>query len=80
VGKTPAWRAEAITNGLIRSGRATNAQPEDGFIRLKAKGGGFYWVSFDGFRLLRGEAFWNADELQPKFIEAMERAGIADRR
>jgi hypothetical protein len=44
VGKTPAWRAEAIAYGLIRTGRAANAQPENGFIRLKAKGGGFYWV------------------------------------
>jgi hypothetical protein len=26
-----------------------------------------------------GEAFWDADELQPKFVEAMERAGVADR-
>ena len=79
VGKTPAWRAEAIAYGLVRTGRAANAQPENGFIRLKAKGGGFYWVSFVGFRLLRGEAFWDADELQPKFVEAMERSG-ADRR
>jgi len=80
VGKPPTWRAEAIANGLIRTRRAANAQPLDGFIRLKAKGGGFYWVSFDGFRLLRGEAFWDADELQPKFVEAMERSGVADRR
>jgi hypothetical protein len=80
VNKPPTWRAETIANGLIRTRRAANAHPENGFIRLKAKGGGFYWVSFDGFRLLRGEAFWDADELQPKFVEAMERAGVADRR
>jgi hypothetical protein len=80
VGKPPAWRAGAIAHGLMRTGRAANAQPENGFIRFKAKGGGFYWVSSDGFRLLRGEAFWDADELQPKFVEAMERAGVADRR
>lgn len=80
VGKTPAWRAEAIVNGLIRTGRAANAQAENGFICLKAKVGGFYWVSFDGFRLLRGEIFEDADELQPNFVAAMERAGVADRR
>ena len=74
-GKAPTWRAGAIANGLIRTRRAANAQPGEGFIRLKATGGGFYWVSFDGFRLLRGDTFWDAEELQPKFIEAMERAG-----
>jgi hypothetical protein len=79
VGKTPTPRARAIANGLIQTKRATNAQSEDGFIRLEAKGGGFYWVSFDGLRLLRGAAFWDAEELQAKFIVAMERAGAVPR-
>jgi hypothetical protein len=38
--------------------RAASAQPGESFIRLKAKGGSFYWVSFDGYRLLRGDTFW----------------------
>ena len=33
-----------------------------------------------GSRLLRGGKLEDADELQTNFIEAMERAGVADRR
>ena len=53
-----------IVDGLIRTGRAANAQAENGFIRLKAKGAGLYWVSLDEFRLLRGETSGDVDELQ----------------
>jgi len=31
--------------------------------------------SLDGARVLRGEAIWEAEELQPKFADAMEHAG-----
>ena len=44
-------------------------------LRLKCKKGGYYWVSLDGSRILSGTKLSNAEELQPKFIDAMERAG-----
>ena len=45
-------------------------------LRLKCKSGsGYYWVSLDGGRLLRGMTPFEAEELQPKFIDAMERTG-----
>ena len=34
-----------------------------------------YWIALDGSRLLRGKWFSEAEELQPKFIDAMGRAG-----
>lgn len=74
-------RARAIATGLIRTGRAIGGRivALDGFMRLDCRGGGFYWVSADGLKLLRGDALWGADELQPKFADAMERAGAAAR-
>jgi len=44
-------------------------------LRLKCRTGGYYWITLDGRRLLRGKSPDTSDELQPKFSEAMERAG-----
>ena len=70
-------RATAIARGLIATKRATGViSMESGMLRLDCQGGGFYWISLNGRRLLRGDNVWEeADELQPKFIEAMVRAG-----
>ena len=38
-------------------------------------GDDYYWIALDGSRLLRGRWLSEAEELQPKFIDAMERAG-----
>ena len=69
-------RATSIARGLIRTERAAGViNAHQGMLRLECHGGGFYWISLDGARLLRGEAIWEAEELQPKFADAMERAG-----
>jgi hypothetical protein len=66
---TPSFRAMAIADGLIRSGRASHPQAIRGFIRLAS------FVSFDGERLLRGNTVEYASPLQPGFIDAMVRKG-----
>jgi hypothetical protein len=69
-------RAHKVARGLIRTKRAAPLINVDhGMLRLGCLGGGSYWVSLDGRRVLRGEALSEADELQPKFGDAMERAG-----
>jgi len=69
-------RARAIAEGLIRTRRAGYSGVVDrGMVKLECLKGGYYWISLDGGRLLRGAAVWEAEELQPKFIDAMERAG-----
>jgi hypothetical protein len=69
-------RLKAIAEGLIRTGRAGKRREYDrGMLRLECLTGGFYWISLDGSRVVRGARLPTADELQPKFIEAMERAG-----
>jgi hypothetical protein len=69
-------RATAIARGLIRTKRASGIiKARRGMLCLECHGGGFYWISLDGGRVLRGKARFEADELQPKFIDAMERAG-----
>jgi len=47
----------------------------EGYTVLEARSGGFYWVADDGFRILRGGSFADAEDLQPNFVEAMARAG-----
>jgi hypothetical protein len=44
-------------------------------LRLECKKGGYYWISLDGSRIFSGAKLFDAEELQPKFAEAMERAG-----
>lgn len=68
-------RAMVIAAGLMRTGRASDAQKSGGFIRLRATGGGFYFVAHDGVRVLRGDELDDAEELQQGFVAAMERAG-----
>ena len=68
-------RATTIARGLIRTRRATSTMNlEQGMLRLGCRNGGYYWVSLDGRRVLRGKAVFEADELQPKFGDAMGRA------
>jgi hypothetical protein len=65
-------RARAIAEGLFRTARAgKHGVFEQGMLRLERRGAGYYWVAlnFSGARL------FDANELQPKFIDAMERAG-----
>jgi hypothetical protein len=69
-------RAAAVTRGLVRSGRAAkDIRYEEGMLRLQCLSSGFYWISLDGSQVLRGSTLTEADELQAKFRDAMERAG-----
>ncbi len=77
-------RAKAIAAGLVRTKRAKPQRGvfEHGLLRLKSVSGGYYWISFNGGRVLRGNELFGAEgaeELQPKFIDAMERAGLRSR-
>ena len=73
--ESPNHRARAITDGLLATGRAANPAQIVGFIVLAARSGGFYWVTNDGHRLLRGDRLEDADDLQPNFVETMVRTG-----
>ena len=69
-------RARAIAEGLISTRRAgQNGVLDRGMVKLECTKGGYYWISLDGGRVLRGAQRFEAEELQPKFIDAMERAG-----
>jgi hypothetical protein len=69
-------RAHAIAEGLMRTDRASDLRVYHGYLQLRAKHrGGFYWISLDGGRLLRGDELDTADELQPHFAQAMMQAG-----
>jgi hypothetical protein len=69
-------RAKAVAEGLVRTRHAKrNGAVDREMLRYECKKGGFYWISLDGNRVLRGATLSMAEELQPKFIEAMERAG-----
>jgi hypothetical protein len=69
-------RARTITEGLIRTRRAErHGVIDQGMLKLECTKGGYYWISLDGSRVLRGKAIFEAEELQPKFIDAMERVG-----
>ena len=75
---TPSNLALAIARGLVRTGRAKDsAQATDGYLHLRGIRGDDFWVAFDGRRILRGPRLALADELQPGFIDAMARAGVA---
>ena len=73
------WRARAIARGLIATARARRSQalPEGEFVRLEGTSatGSFYWIRRDGAEVRSGVSFAEAESLQPKFVEAMERAG-----
>jgi len=70
-------RATSIARGLIRTERAPGIiKSHQGMLRLEChRGDDYYWIALDGSRLLRGKWLSEADELQPKFIDAMERVG-----
>jgi len=69
-------RASMIARGLLTTKRAVGIICMDhGMLRIKCIHGGYYWISADGHRLRRGMLLSRADDLQPKFIDAMERAG-----
>jgi hypothetical protein len=69
-------RAHKVARGLIRTRRAASIiKVDQGMLRLGCRNGGYYWLSLDGRRVLRGKALSEADELQPNFAAAMERAG-----
>jgi len=74
--RTVSARAKAIAKGLVHTERAApGAKIIHGMLRLECFDTGYYCISLDGRRLLRGSSVGEADELQPKFIDAMERAG-----
>jgi hypothetical protein len=69
-------RATSIARGLIATGRAIGVLSlEYGMLRLRCRNSGNYWIKIDGGRVFRGKTFLKAEELQPKFIDAMERGG-----
>ena len=69
-------RAKAIAEGLIRTKRAgLHGVIDRGMLKLECTKGGYYWISLDGARVVRGKSIFESDELQPKFCDAMERAG-----
>lgn len=69
-------RATMVARGLIVTKRASGIITKDrGKLRLKCRIGGYYWVSLDGRQVWRGRLFSSSDELQPTFVDAMERAG-----
>ena len=69
-------RARTIAEGLFRTRRAARHGVVDrGMVRLECTKGGYYWISLDGSRVVRGDRLPTAEELQPKLIDAMERAG-----
>ena len=69
-------RANSVARGLLRTDRAVGGiKREYGMLRVRARRGVYYWIDLDGHRVIRGKTLLGADELQPKFIDAMERAG-----
>ena len=80
--RAPAMRptdsATAIATGLCRTGRAAQHTERVGnVLRLARRGGGYYWISFDGAELRLGETLLDADPLQSAFTAAMARVGRA---
>ena len=69
-------RVTMIARGLLVTKRAAGVISMDhGRLRLKCMNGGYCWIFLDGGRVFRGLLPSKAEELQPKFIDAMERAG-----
>jgi hypothetical protein len=70
-------RAQAIARGLFRTVRAAHGSKLiHGMLRLQCHGSdNHYWIALDGSRVLRGRWISEAEELQPTFVDAMERAG-----
>ena len=69
-------RATMIARGLLATKRAVGIISMDhDRLRLKCRVGGYYWIDLDGRRVLRGMLLSGAEELQSKFVDAMERVG-----
>jgi hypothetical protein len=68
-------RAKAMADGLIRTGRASDYGATNSHLQLRAKRGGFYWITADGDSLMRGDTLDGAEQLQPNFAQAMVHAG-----
>jgi len=67
-----------IAKGLARTGRgSTDVRRVGTWLQVRGKNGVFYWISFDGGKLLRGDDVKNAEELQRSFADAMARFGVA---
>jgi hypothetical protein len=67
---------KAIARGLINTDRAARGlKLRNRTLQFECLNGGYCWISLDGLQLYRGSAFLQANELQSKFIEAMEQAG-----
>ena len=75
-------RAEAIAEGLLRSGRAEPpVQRIAGNLRLHCITGDprhYFLIPGDGSIVLRGKALFTAEELAKSFVEAMIRVGSAE--
>jgi hypothetical protein len=63
-------RAKQIAEGLVRTGRASDARLFRTWLQLRATAGNFYWIAMNGSALLRGDTFDGAEELQPSFADA----------
>jgi hypothetical protein len=79
-------RAGAVVRGLLRAGRARPMRiamlvDTGEFVRLERRPApGWYWIARDGGHVRVGRNFATAEQLQPGFLEAMERAGAAQAR
>jgi hypothetical protein len=74
----PTDNAAAIAAGLCRTGRAApHSERVGNVLRLARRGGGYYWISFDGAELRLGETLLDAEPLQSTFTAAMARVGRA---
>jgi hypothetical protein len=74
----PTDTASAVAAGLCRTGRAARRTERVGnVLRLARRGGGYYWISFDGAELRLGETLLDAEPLQSTFAAAMARVGRA---
>src|SRR5216683_866400 len=62
-------RAKQIAEGLVRTGRASDARLFRTWLQLRGTAGNFYWIALDGSALLRGATFDGADELQQSFAD-----------
>jgi hypothetical protein len=71
----PTNSATAIATGLIRTGRAVHTERVGDVVRLSRRGGGYYWITFDGAEVRQGLTLLDAEPLQSTFIAAMARVG-----
>ena len=72
----PTDNATAVATGLRRTGRAARHTERVGnVLRLARRGGGYYWITFDGAELRLGETLLDAEPLQSTFTAAMARVG-----